>query len=164
VVCGYSPTTMADTTKTALEPEEVEAFQVQIASCDANIGRLDREIKALQAKRSAEMAMRDGLRAKLGPNIPVATNSAEKPATESAPPKGFREAIRDVLRDSGRGMLPREVAEELRRRKFPYAGTVDLATRVSNDLFRMRESGKVRKHGRNYYSIEKATPSADAMN
>lgn len=90
---------------------------------------------------------------KLGSEVPAQDGQTGGTAFQQL---GFREAIRTVLREARRGMKPAEVTDELRRRGWESdaAQKTSLSTRVSNDLFRMKRAGKVRKKGPRYYAKE----------
>ena len=74
-------------------------------------------------------------------------------ADRPSPSVGFRDAVREILRDVGKGMRPRDVTLELKKRNFPYTAKTDMNVRVSNELHRMVNSNQIRKRGKLYYSL-----------
>ena len=63
----------------------------------------------------------------------------------TAPPTGFREGIRAVLKEAGKPMSPKEVAAAIRARKYPGWDAETLNARVNNDLWKMKEAGQLDK-------------------
>ena len=139
---------------------------------------LEREIE--HAEQEHQRAMQ-GLHAKLrAMRYAVATLSAEltgfqqpqlgldmqEPKREKVtPPRdaenmGFRDLIRTVLREADRGLKPKEIAGLMLKRGLQYTGKVDLSTRVSNDLRRLKESKKVKRLSGRYYNNAEANNGA----
>ncbi len=136
-------------TESTLTPEDEEVFRSQIASCNDNIAKYEREVRAAQAKYKAEVTMRDSLLAKLG----TSPAPMDEGATRSAKPNnplGLSETIRAVIREHGRSMKAPAVAAEVVRRQFPYSAGTPLATRVGNEMRRMARAGMLTRHGSKY--------------
>lgn len=90
--------------------------------------------------------------------LPVAANESIKPTFGDSETNlkdvGFRDAVRYVLAFAKKGMKPKDIAEELLAQGYQYSGTVHIGTRISNELYRMRKSGSVRKRGGLYYAAK----------
>ena len=130
-------------------------IQLDIAAYEREITQLGDQIKFLTGKREAlEFKLKTLKKA-------VATLGGGKSAIttviENASPLagvGFRDALRIILNDATKGLRPRDIASELTRRGFRYEASTDLSTRISNELYRMKKSGHVKKRGNLYYPIK----------
>ncbi len=151
-------------------PVATEMIAAQINAMDSELEQLDRQIAHYQARREAVVLMKKALE----PLIPKAGSSAPAGGSETVKPvpvpssvprtgnTGFREALRDVLRDNPKGLKPREVVQELEARGdlAKYTGTVEPSVRVHNELYSLRKRGSVlRRSGR--YSL--ATENGNAV-
>jgi len=67
---------------------------------------------------------------------------------------GFRDAIREVLRNSSRGMRARDVLNALHTAGFKPGGNSDPAIRVATELYRMTKSGQIKKRGNLHYALD----------
>jgi hypothetical protein len=141
-------------------------IQQDIEQCEDEIAQIRAQIEFLTSKRQALdfklKALKDaaatldtgGKTIEVTIGDTVAASDSMSATVTRAPllDVGLREAIRRILRDSASGLRPRDIVAELARRGFRYEATTDLSTRISNELFRMKRSGQVRKRGKLYYS------------
>ena len=64
---------------------------------------------------------------------------------------GIRDAIRAVLRDSGKGLRPVQITDKLRRERYDAdSNKRDLASRVGTEAWRMGRTGQLTKRGSAY--------------
>lgn len=58
----------------------------------------------------------------------------------------FREAVHIIIKKSDRSLRPKEITHKMEHSDFEYTGTVDLYTRVSNELSNLKKAGKIRSN------------------
>lgn len=56
---------------------------------------------------------------------------------------GFREAMRTIMKNSGRGLRPRDIIREMERSDFDYTASTDLSKRISNELYSLKKAGNI---------------------
>lgn len=149
----------------AHSPETIRFLQQDMEAATVEIDRLRKQIEVYRAKVEAEQLKVDFLRnlvssekapaAKVGKKVNGANVTGEhdqhvSPVPSTNAKTGFRDAIRTVLRNSSKGMRPKDVTRDLRRIEFEYKGP-NLPTRVANELYRMRRVGMATKRGEFYY-------------
>ena len=87
-------------------------------------------------------------------DIPAQMSFADvssKPLSDgSAPRKGLRALVQEVLADHPNGLRASEVAAQLTQRRFAPSGKSTLRTLVSSELSRLKRQEKVRKRGSKY--------------
>ena len=154
-----------------LDPLAASFLTADVDLCRAEIARLDEDIKKLQAKRRAQeyklSVLTAGARSAVSSSgaasgePDAAGNGGTQPAKSGDPPAvGFREMIRAVLRDSNKGMKPKDIAKSMLDRGLNYSRTTQLNTRISNDLRRLVQSGSVRRSRGFYYIHREASNGA----
>jgi hypothetical protein len=137
---------------------DIDAARKDMAVLDADIDKLQAKRRALEWKiRRLMPATADQV---ITP-LPKRLNGATKePAVKESPADiGFRDQIRNVLRESAKGLRPSDITKKLKEKRIPYTGKTDLNVRVCNDLNKMFRSGNL-KRLRGHYSI--STESAHA--
>jgi hypothetical protein len=164
-----------------------ETVAAQIAGLEGEVKRIDEQIAALQARREGMVMMQEALRPLVDParhtvtvtgnksilsfeaasmavlNTSLIGKSVYKIAAPTGTVTGFRDAVRQVLRDNPKGLRPRQVLFELDRRGelARYTGKVKPSVRVHNELYLLRKSGEVLKRGGSKYAIrQEGTPAA----
>ena len=68
---------------------------------------------------------------------------------------GFRDAVREILRDAPRGFSTGEIRKQLLSRGYVYTAGTPFPVRISNEMRRMKQQGMMDKHGKNYILTEK---------
>lgn len=56
----------------------------------------------------------------------------------------FREAVRTIIKNSNRGLRPKEITSKLQNSDFEYTGSVYMYLRVGNELANLKKAGKIR--------------------
>ena len=121
----------------ALSPEVMRGLQHELV-------RLENERKKLDSTIAS-------IRVLLGQGV---VQQADGNGPKEAP-GGFRDGIRAVLKAAGRPLQPREVAAEIQNRGYTGADAANLAVRVSNDLWKLKETGELKKVGRAYALVQR---------
>jgi len=138
---------------------DIEAARKDMAVLDAEIDKLQAMRRALEWKiQRLTPATVD----QATPPLPARLNGATKESAKEAPADwGFRGQIRDVLRESQKGLRPSDVTKKLKEKRVPYTGKTDLNVRVCNDLNKMFRNGSI-KRWRGLYSISTDSAHANA--
>ena len=124
---------------------EINQLETQIVQFSEQKQQLDVQIEIAKIKL-------DALRAQTSTHSGVAkANGSGQKTVYSLRGLGFREAIMVVLRDSKKGLRPRDISRRMLARGFQYTASTEISTRLSNDLAKMKMSGKVKKRGDLYY-------------
>src|SRR3984893_13869050 len=152
-----------------LDPLTAKILSEDLKALEAELGLIDKAMREartafdndmahLAAKRRATefkiSKYSEGLGAAHLAQLSSGNGAAvEKSTAPQVEPTGFRELIRIVLRESHKGLKPREIAQAMLKHGLAYNASTDLNTRVSNDLRRLIQSGSVRK-SRNLFYIQ----------
>jgi hypothetical protein len=157
---------MSANSKFKLDALAASYLDQDVAEAKAQLGEIDREIEKLQAKRRAIEWKIERLGAPAGPareassfQVAVASNGSnggEKPVHN-----GFRDTIRKVLREAGRGLKTKEIAELILKSGFQYTAKTSLSVRVGSDLRRLVHSGVVSQR-RGLYSINQESQTMES--
>jgi hypothetical protein len=130
---------LTEATKRDLEAE-LAHVEGQHKNLLARRAELDSQIAALAA-------LIGSIRGVLGPTTLMpqgATLQVEPLQPQEQPELGFRDVIRDILRENPQGLRPRDVTLAVRNRGVT-SGKLDLSQRVANELWRMHHQGKLAK-------------------
>jgi hypothetical protein len=139
--------------KPQLTKEEEQAFRREIGMRDQNIARYEIEVRSAQAKLKAEVLMRASLVEQLGGSISSTDDRIKyrvKLGSVADSEQGLSETIRAIVREMGHFTKAPPVANELKRRNFPYTASTPLVTRVGNEMRRMARSGVLVRRGKKY--------------
>jgi hypothetical protein len=148
--------------KLKLDPLAASYLDQDIAEARASIDEIAKEIEKLQAKRRAiewkieRLGATSHARSEVQSLLPGFNGSnahgADKPVHN-----GFRDTIRKVMREAGKGLKTKEISELILKSGFQYTAKTALSTRVSSDLARLIKSGDVSQK-RGLYSINQERP------
>jgi hypothetical protein len=136
----------------------------EIAMTRQQIKQADAQIEELQAQREAHVLTVEALEAILAressqTDLLSVANIQVPPSKEQvmeSPALGLRDGIRTVLREANCGMRGRDVTAALAAKGIHITGKVDPASRVAGELYRLKQSGQVRRRAGKYYAIESA--------
>jgi hypothetical protein len=143
----------------------------EIAMTRQQIKQADAQIEELQAQREAHVLTVEALEAiltrenaqtdLLPPVTIIQASSSHRDEILNPPNLGLRDGIRTILREAnGHGMRGRDVTAALAAKGIRITGKVDPASRVAGELYRLKESGQVRKRAGKYYANESAGGTA----
>src|SRR5690606_7293083 len=134
-----------------MKPQVLEFLKRDIPELENTIHRIDAEVESLLAEREAAQFKLSMIRSQLGGAARSKQEDEDGTETEtefelaanvhapyaavhsSVRGLGLRDAIRTVLRDSGRALATAEVKDQLLRRGYRYDGTLDINVRVGNE-------------------------------
>jgi hypothetical protein len=141
--------------------EQADADAKRLGSLIDEREKLDAEIRVLAEKVKSWQVILGSLNG-ASPKAPNKTPTPAEPTLlpierdpENAGGGGFRATIREVLRDHPQGLMPRQVTDRLEALGFkPPKGATNLAVRVGAELWKMKETGQLRK-ARNGYALPK---------
>ena len=147
---------VSDRTLRRLLQKELENLEAKLQGLEAEDNKIKQQIAVLSGEAR-------NIRALLGSQGMDAWSAAEKANDQAEDDKpGFRDSIRDVLRTApARGLQPKEVARALEERGIP-SGKLSMASRVSNELWRLRKSGHVGKRKGGRYVLKAKSDSASS--
>lgn len=139
-----------------------EFLNQDMLAAERDLSGLDAQIFALQSKREGLTRKIELLKAELkagdgavtltlkGPNGNVDLSDMLPGDTEL--PTTFRDFLRRVLRESAKGMKPKDVLTAVRKMGYAFDGVKDPSTRTSSELWRMAQMGDIQKRGGFYYA------------
>lgn len=108
---------------------------------------LEAELRRLEDERRRLDITTASIRQLLGHASP----SHEAPPDHSAaPPTGFRNGIRGVLKAAGKPLSTKEISDAIRAQRYPGWDFENLTSRLHNDLWKMKEAGQLAKSGDGY--------------
>ena len=118
--------------------------------------RLNAEVEVIQLQLTAiekQLKRNGGATSISSSSEPTASDSSQPDGKPSLRGMGFRDAMRAVMKNSARGLRPRDIARELRNSDFEYTAAVAIGTRVSNELYSLKRSGEIRRTQGGYYRL-----------
>ncbi|HEY2684601.1 MAG TPA: hypothetical protein VGI93_13885 [Steroidobacteraceae bacterium] len=152
---------MSANSKLKLDPLAASFLDEDIAIAKADLDEIAKQIEKLQAKRRAiEWKIQTlGGGSDSGPDKTQPNGTG---AAHGAFHNGFRDTIRKVLREAGKGLKTAEVSDLILKSGFQYTAKTNLNVRVNSDLRRLVKSGVVSCR-RGLYSINQDKPVVDQM-
>ena len=154
---------MTTLSKYKLDPLAASYLDQEVAEARAQLGEIDKEIEKLQAKRRAvewkieRLGAPVPLRETPVPPLKLVNGSNPPYGNEKPVHNGFRDTIRKVLREAGKGLKTKEISELILKSGFQYTAKTSLSVRVGSDLRRLVHSGVVTQR-RGLYSINQEQP------
>ena len=64
---------------------------------------------------------------------------------------GVRDAIRQALENNPHGLRPAQMREVMLEGGFKYTGKAAFATRIGNDLWKMKQTGEIERREKEYF-------------
>lgn len=140
-----------------LDPMAASYLDQEVAEAKAYLDEISKDIEKLQAKRRAvewKIEMLGGSASRTNNAVAQALDRMVNSQGSNGKPvhNGFRDTIRKVMREAGRGLKTKEISELILKSGFEYTAKTALSTRVSSDLSRLIKSGDVSQK-RGLYSI-----------
>jgi hypothetical protein len=134
----------------------------QVAAYDRELKDLEERAQQIQVRKHAILLMRSALLpltkgrvAPINTEIQVGTGTLTlqggNGTAATTPPKGFADAVRQILRDHPKGLAPSDVADQMKVRGTDklYSGNTPFKTRVGNELHRLLKADElIRQSGR----------------
>lgn len=128
-----------------------EAVRTEVLELLHEISEYRREKEVISIKEEMAIvkleAIRKNFQAEVG-------NTSESPdfverMQDVVSDMSVRDATVAVLKRSSSGLRPKDIVKALREADYPYKGSTDFGTRISNELLRLRKRGAVaRRDGR----------------
>jgi hypothetical protein len=148
---------MTANSKLKLDALAASYLDQDVAEARAHLDEITRDIEKLQAKRRAIEWKIERLSANSQGIVKAESpsngaNGSNTHGGDRPVHNGFRDTIRKVMREAGRGLRTKEISELILKSGFEYTAKTALSTRVSSDLSRLIKSGDVSQK-RGLYSI-----------
>jgi hypothetical protein len=138
-----------------METHKIQALKSHQSKLKADLEDVRSQQQQLSAEEEVIELQLTAVELQLGNNVasrlPLRGNSKSEDSRQGdfmliLKGMGFRDAMRAVMRDSGRGLRPKDIAQALRRSDFEYTATVNISTRVSNELYNLKKAGHVKRN------------------
>jgi len=130
----------------ALSKQIVDELKKEAKELETKLYELDQEVAKIQRQRASAIQEKSSLETIIAANRGEQNSFlVELASMANTPPPGrsFRDTIREVIKESGTPMMPKQVEMALLASGFeePKEVKTPLGTRIGNELFKLAKNG-----------------------
>lgn len=143
----------------ALTQQTIDDLKKEAKELETKLSELDQEAAKIQRQRASAIQEKSSLETIIAANLGEQNSFLVALAgVANTPPQGrsFRDTIREVIKESGAPMMPKQVETALLASGFEESKEIKtpLGTRIGNELFKLAKNGVLERVERGYVAKE----------